>query len=99
LLSGLYRGLWSYHRDSLGALYEKTVGVHPSDDPQKPGMNAILNRLAKQGYVFPAGLKERMALIALHRNMAVHGNLVLPTDDEARAVVYSTRDVLRVVTQ
>ena len=81
----------------LGALYEKKFSVHPSKDPQKPGMNAILNRLAKEGYVFAAGIKEKMEVIALHRNMAVHGNLAIPTDDEARSVVYSTRDVLKVV--
>jgi hypothetical protein len=79
----------------LGALYEKKVGVHPSKDANKPGLNAILNRLVKEGYVFPAGLKEKMEVIAIHRNMAVHGNLAIPTEDEARSVVYSTRDVLK----
>ena len=83
----------------LGALYEKKVGVHPSKDPQKPGMNAIINRLSKEGYTFPVSLKEKMEVIALHRNMAVHGNLVIPTDDEARSVVYSTRDVLQMTAQ
>lgn len=83
----------------LGSLYEMKVGVHPSKDPQKPGMNAILNRLSREGYAFPAGLREKMEVIALHRNMAVHGNLVIPTEDEARSVLYSTRDVLRVSTE
>jgi hypothetical protein len=83
----------------LGSLYEKKTGLHPSKDPQKPGINAILNRLAKEGYVFAAGLREKTEVIALHRNMAVHGNLVIPTDDEARSVIYSTRDVLKVVVQ
>lgn len=79
----------------LGALYEKRIGVHPSRDPQKPGMNAIINRLSKEGYIFPVSIKEKMEAISLHRNMAVHGNLVIPTDDEARSVIYSTRDVLQ----
>lgn len=79
----------------LGALYEKTVGIHPSKDSNKPGMNAIINRLAKEGFVFPAGLKEKIEVIALHRNMAIHGNLIIPTEDEARSVIYSTRDVLK----
>lgn len=83
----------------LGALYEKKFGVHPSREQTKPGMNAIINRLTKEGYVFPNGLKEKMEVIALHRNMAVHGNLVIPTEDEARSVLYSTRDVLRVSTE
>jgi hypothetical protein len=83
----------------LGALYEKKVRVHPSKDPARPGMNAIINRLSKEGYTFPSGLKEKMEVIALHRNMAVHGNLVIPTEDEARSVLYSTRDVLRVSTE
>lgn len=83
----------------LGALYEKKIGVHPSKDSQKPGVNAIINRLTKDGYVFPTGLKEKMEVIAMHRNMAVHGNLVIPTDDEARSVLYSTRNVLKAVAQ
>ena len=84
----------------LGALYEKKVGEHPSKDPAKPGINAIINRLSKQhGHAFSPGLKEKMEVIALHRNMAVHGNLVIPTEDEARSVLYSTRDVLRVSTE
>ena len=83
----------------LGALYEKTLGVHPINDPQKPGFSAILNRLKKEGYIFPPGLKEKMDVIGLHRNMAVHGNLVFPTEDEARSVIYSTKDVLKAVAQ
>ena len=83
----------------LGAHFEKKVGVHPSKDPSKPGMNAIINRLCKEGYTLPAGLKEKMEVIAMHRNMAVHGNLIIPTDDEARSVVYSTRDVLQMTAQ
>ena len=83
----------------LGALYEMKVGVHSSKEPAKPGMNAIINRLSKEGYTFPSGLKEKMEVIAIHRNMAVHGNLVIPTEDEARSVLYSTRDVLRVSTE
>lgn len=83
----------------LGALYEIKIGVHPSKEPTKPGMNAIINRLSKEGYTFPAGLKEKLEVIALHRNMAVHGNLVIPTEDEARSVLYSTRDVLRISTE
>jgi hypothetical protein len=79
---------------AIGALFEKVVGVHPSMDPTKPGMNAMLNRPTKAKYVFPPALKEKMEVIALHRNMAVHGNLQFPTDDEARSVIYSTRDVL-----
>ena len=82
----------------IGALYEKKVGVHPSKEPTKPGINAIINRLSKEAYIFPPGLKEKMEVIALHRNMAVHGNLAIPTEDEARSVLYSTRDVLRVAT-
>lgn len=82
---------------AIGSLYEKVVGVHPSADPAKPGINAMLNKLTKANYVFPPALKEKMEVIALHRNMAIHGNLQLPTDDEARSVIYSTRDVLAAV--
>ncbi len=79
---------------ALGSFYEKTVGVHPSQESSPPGLNAIINRLKRDGFVFPAGLKEHMETIAKHRNMAVHGNLVIPTEDETRSVVYLTRNVL-----
>jgi hypothetical protein len=82
---------------ALGALYEKKVGTHPSVESHPPGMNAILNRLKKEGYVFPPALKEKMEVIALHRNSAIHGNVVVPTDDEARSVVYSTRGALKAI--
>ena len=81
----------------VAALYERKTGVHPSLEPSKPGMNAILNRLNKDGYIFPPALKEKMQVVALHRNSAIHGNVVLPTDDEARSVVYSARDVLKAI--
>ena len=84
---------------ALGAVYQDVVGVHPSQDKQKPGMNAIINRCNREGYTFPTGLKERMEMIAVHRNMAVHGNLVVPTEDEARSVIYATRDVLKIIAQ
>jgi len=80
----------------LGSVYEKLVGMHPSEEDRKPGINAIINRCKREGYDFPTGLKEKMEIIAVHRNMAVHGNLVIPTEDEARSVVYSTRDVLQI---
>jgi hypothetical protein len=79
----------------LGSLYEKNVGTHPSKESSKPGMNAIINKLTGKGFEFPTGLKEKMEAIAIHRNMAIHGNLVIPTEDEARSVIYATRDVLK----
>jgi hypothetical protein len=79
----------------LGSIYEKLLGIHPSKDKQKPGFNAIINAIKREGYDFGTGIKERMELVALHRNMAVHGNIVVPTIDEARSVIYTTRDVLR----
>lgn len=82
---------------AIGSLYEKQTGVHPSTETPKPGMNAILNRLKKDGYNFPPAVKEKIEVIALHRNSAIHGNLLLPTDYEARSVIYSTRDVLMAI--
>jgi hypothetical protein len=82
---------------AIGSLYERRTGIHPSAEPTKPGLNAILNRLKRDGYNFPPALKEKMEVIALHRNSAIHGNLLLPTDDEARSVIYSTRDVLMAI--
>lgn len=84
---------------ALGSLYEKKIGIHPSKEKNKPGMNAIINQLTREGYVFPTGLKEKMEAIAGHRNMAIHGNLIIPTDDESRSVIYSTRDVLKMSAQ
>jgi len=82
---------------ALGSLYQKITGKHPSEEKHPPGMNAILNTLKRNGYNFQPGLKEKIEVIALHRNSAVHGNLLIPNDDEARSVIYSTRDVLKVI--
>ncbi len=83
----------------LAAFYAKQFGKHPSEEQNPPGVNAMINRLRKEGYRFPAGLKERMEVIALHRNMAIHGNIVLPSQDEARSTIYLTKDVLQLVSQ
>lgn len=81
----------------LASFYAKQFGKHPSEEQNPPGVNAMINRLRKEGYRFPAGLKERMEVIALHRNMAIHGNIILPSQDEARSTIYLTKDVLRLV--
>lgn len=83
----------------LASFYAKQFGKHPSEEQNPPGVNAMINRLRKEGYRFPAGLKERMEVIALHRNMAIHGNIVLPSQDEARSTIYLTKDVLQLVSQ
>lgn len=83
----------------LASFYAKQFGKHPSEEQNPPGVNAMINRLRKDGYRFPAGLKERMEVIALHRNMAIHGNIVLPSQDEARSTLYLTRDVLHLISQ
>jgi hypothetical protein len=85
----------------LGGLYQKIKGIHPSDEPgeRKPGIGGILKYLASASYKFPPGTKEKFDAIALHRNMAVHGNLVVPTVDEARSVIYLTKDVLRIAAE
>lgn len=85
----------------LGGLYQKIKGIHPSDEPgdRKPGIGAILKYLAGVNYKFPPGTKEKFDAIALHRNMAIHGNLVVPTVDEARSVIYLTKDVMRIAAE
>jgi hypothetical protein len=85
----------------LGGLYQKKKGVHPSDEPgdRKPGIGGILKYLASVSYKFPPGTKEKFDAIAHHRNMAIHGNLVVPTVDEARSVIYLTKDVMRIAAE
>jgi hypothetical protein len=83
---------------TLGGLYQKKKGVHPSEEigEYKPGIGGILKYLASVSYKFPPGTKEKFDAIALHRNMAVHGNLTIPTVDETRSAIYLTKDVLRI---
>ncbi|MEF8767948.1 MAG: DUF4145 domain-containing protein [Candidatus Accumulibacter phosphatis] len=81
----------------LASLYAKQFGKHPSEEQNPPGLNAMINKLRKEGYRFPAGIKERMEVIAVHRNMAIHGNIVLPSQDEARSTIYLTKDVLQLI--
>ena len=92
--------MWGRTIDTVRAsFYAKNFGKHPSEETNPPGVNAMINRLRKEGYRFPDGLKERMEVIALHRNMAIHGNIVLPSQDEARSTIYLTKDVLQLVSQ
>jgi hypothetical protein len=84
----------------LGGIYQLLKGIHPSDEQgSKPGIKDILRYLSTQGYRFPPGTKEKIDAIALHRNMAIHGNLVVPTVDETRSVIYLTKDVLQVAAE
>jgi hypothetical protein len=84
----------------LGGLYQRLKGIHPSEEQGwKPGIKDILKYLGIQGYQFPPGTKEKIDAIALHRNMAIHGNLVVPTVDEARSVIYLAKDVLRIAAE
>jgi hypothetical protein len=84
----------------LGGVYQQLKGIHPSEEQGwKPGIKDILKYLDTQGYRFPPGTKEKIDAIALHRNMAIHGNLVVPTVDEARSVIYLTKDVLRIAAE
>jgi len=76
----------------LGTLYERTFNKRASDE--KLGINAIINQLNRAGFAFSKGIKERMEIIAEHRNTAAHGNISIPTRDEARSVIYLTRDVM-----
>jgi len=86
---------------ALGGLYQKKKGIHPSEEPgdRKPGIGAILKYLTGAGYKFPPGTDKKIDAIALHRNMAIHGNLVVPTVDEARSVIYLTKDVMRIAAE
>ncbi|HEV8070518.1 MAG TPA: hypothetical protein VGP76_22580 [Planctomycetaceae bacterium] len=84
----------------VGGVYQQLKGVHPSDEQgSKPGIRDIIKYLGTNGYQFPPGTKEKIDAIALHRNMAIHGNLVIPTVDEARSVIYLTKDVLRIAAE
>jgi hypothetical protein len=85
----------------LGGLYQKKKGIHPSEETadRKPGIGGILKYLGNVSYKFPPGTKEKFDAIALHRNMAIHGALVVPAVDEARSVIYLTKDVLRIAAE
>lgn len=76
----------------LDALYELETGHKASDEGK--GANAMINALNKKGYGFSPSTKEKLEVIAAHRNMAVHGNIVLPTDNEARGIIFLTKDVM-----
>lgn len=75
----------------ISSLYIKIFDIDP--DAEKLGFDAMINKLKKQGYDFSA-TKKHMAVIATHRNKAVHGSIIVPTKDEARGVIYLTKDIL-----
>lgn len=76
---------------ALSALYEKIYFHSLRDD--KIGYDALINKLKNNGYDFKT-LKEHLVIISKHRNKAIHGYVVIPTCDEARAVISLTKDAL-----
>ena len=45
------------------------------------------------GYEF-GELNKQMSLISAHRNKAIHGSIIIPTEDEARGIISLTKDVM-----
>lgn len=76
----------------LSSLYIKVFDKNPDDE--KLGFDATLNRLKKSGYEFHDGTINQMKVISAHRNKAIHGTIIVPTRDEARGVIYLTKDVM-----
>lgn len=76
----------------LTALFIKVFNRNPDDE--KLGFNAMVNRLKGAGYDFHSATLDQMSVIAAHRNKAIHGSIVIPTQDEARGVISLTKDVL-----
>ena len=76
----------------LYELAKSKLGIDPTKE--KFGINALINRFKKRGYEFK-GIKEQIDMINLHRNKAIHGNIIIPTKDEARGVISLTRDILQ----
>lgn len=76
----------------VSSLYIRVFGKSPDDE--KLGFDAILNRLKKSGYQFHDGTKSQMQVISAHRNKAIHGTIMVPTRDEARGVIFLTKDVM-----
>ena len=64
-----------------------------------PGIADMIKELKKKGFQFPAGISERMEAISKHRNLAVHGAVFLPTQDEARSTIYLVKDTLLLLSQ
>lgn len=82
---------------ALYALYNKKYYHFPDENKDKLGINAIINRLKKCGYNL-SSVEKQLEIIAERRNKAIHGNLIIPSSDEAQGVICFTRDVLRKVT-
>lgn len=64
-----------------------------------PGIADMIKDLKRAGFQFPAGLSERMDAISKHRNLAVHGAILMPTQDEARSTIYLVKDALILLSQ
>lgn len=75
----------------LSTLYQKLYFESP--EKENLGYNALLNRLRKKGYDFK-GIVEQLNLIAVHRNKAIHGAIIVPTSDETRGIISLTKDVI-----
>jgi hypothetical protein len=78
---------------SLWSAFEKATGKTP--ESENLGLNAILNRLNKEGYQLKKeAISQQMELIGLYRNKAIHGGVVTPAYDQAKGILFLTRNVL-----
>ncbi len=82
----------------LASSYARTFAKNLRTD-RLPGIADMIRELRKAGFQFPAGLAERMDVISKHRNVAVHGAVTVPTQDEARSTIYLVRDTLLLLSQ
>lgn len=78
---------------ALYALLKKYEPNYSYDSTDKRGLYQLYNKLNKHGYDF-SDVEKQIAIIATHRNMAIHGNIIRPDIDDALGTIHFTKSVL-----
>ena len=82
---------------ALYALLRKIDPNYFEAKDEKRTLYKRYNMLEKHGYDFN-DVEKHIEIIAQHRNMAVHGNIITPTADDAKAIILFTRSTLIKIT-
>lgn len=82
---------------ALYALIRKKDPNYSENNNEKKNLYERYRILEKYGYDF-SDIDKHIEIISKHRNKAVHGNIVLPTTDEAQAIILLTRNTLIKIT-
>lgn len=81
---------------AISELYKKVFSKYPDEVKDDLGFDKLVNQLRQKKYDLSL-VKHQTKVISMHRNKAIHGNIITPTQDEAKGVILLTRNVLKII--